>query len=136
MVVLRSISKDSMSAISAKSSRCCGLRARLRAVWCAPPAEIQAVAADFQIRLGYPDRAGNGQFGERVLGSHQVHLIDNQTKAVPRSITEAFTALPLDAVNTNLTGSALPPIERGWISADGVFSASEGHTSSMCAPKT
>ena len=44
---------------------------------------------------------------------------------------EVFTALPQDAVNTNLTGSSLPPIESGWISADGLPSAIDGQTSSM-----
>ena len=46
------------------------------------------------------------------------------------------TAGPGAAVNTSRTGSALPPIDSGWISQDRSPCAIDGQTSSMCAPST
>src|SRR4029077_5199230 len=38
---------------------------------------------DFQVRLWYPDRTRNGQFGKWMFGGDQVHLVDDEPKTVP-----------------------------------------------------
>ncbi len=47
------------------------------------------------------------------------------------STTDAFSALPAPPLNTNLTGSSLPPIPKGWISQDTSPLAIVGQISNM-----
>ncbi len=56
--------------------------------------------------------------------------------ARPCRASVAFTAVPGRASKTRRAGSAFPPMSSGWTSSDGFAPAMDGHTSSMCAPRT
>src|SRR5690606_23416940 len=104
--------------------------------WCAPPAKIQAVAATSRLGLASHSTLATGNFGKSAIGLTASTSLTINLKRLPISTNDTLIASPAGELNTNRTGSSLPPIPKGCTSHEGFASAIDGQISSMCEPST
>ena len=101
-----------MPIASAQSHICSEVRSYENAVWCAPPANIQASVPVIRSGSGLQNADATGSLGISSCGRHSTSLTSN-LKRLSQSTSEVATALPGFDVKTNLAGSCLLPIDKG-----------------------
>ena len=84
------------------------------------------MAAVFRSGCGIHNARATGSFGSGSSVGTASTWLTTMRRRLPISTTEALTAGPVLASNTSRTGSALPPIESGWTSSEGVLAAIVG----------
>ena len=89
-------------------------------VWCGPPAVSQASAEVREVGRGLPDRAGDRQLRQRLVGRRR-----RRSRWRPAGTGRRGRRCrprrpgPGAASNTSRTGSSRPPMPSGWISQRG-----------------
>ena len=120
-----------MPIAAAQSPICSAVISYENAVWCAPPAKIQASAPVYKSGCGVQKFVATGSFGIGFSFFLQSTVLIISRKRLPRSIRETAMPLPSLDVKTSLAGSSRFPMDNGWHLMLTAPSAIDGQISSI-----